>query len=436
MPLNFETFVFDSYHFDPEVKKLTLKYSFDDQIHFEEEFIFDFEFVENYSSEALENAFFGLFVMAGISYFKSALPPKIKFKTGGLNPEQKQFFEKIYLHGLGEFFYQNNIDPRGKINFPEEKTSHFPLPTSHFLSKNSGTILPIGGGKDSITTAEILKSKNEDFETWSVGNKELINVCCEKIGKNHLKIHRKIAPELLDLNEKGALNGHVPISAILAFCSVATAILRGKKNIVFSNEHSANEANLEFHGMKINHQYSKTLEFEKDFQNYVQKFISPDIHYFSFLRPLTELKIAQIFCENSLEKYQNHFASCNRNFHLSKKAEKRWCGLCPKCAFVFALFSPFLPREKLIDLFGGNLFANPELTKTFEELLGIAGNKPFECVGEIAEVRQALTLAKKSGQWPALEQFKFPEPDFDFEKFHPHAMPTAFEQILKNFLQK
>ncbi len=452
MSLNFRSFIFESYHFAPEIKKLTLKYSFDSDIFFEEEFVFNFEFAPDYSEEALNNAFFGLFVMAGISYFKAALPPEMEFKTGGLNPKQKDFFEKVYLHGLGEFFFQNDINPTDKINFVSEITNskhqisnNSEIKNSAFRVPHSEIVVPIGGGKDSITTAEILKSKNIKFETWSVGNNNLINNCCKKIGVPHLKVHRKIAPELLELNKKGALNGHVPISAILAFLSVITAILRGRKNIAFSNESSANQGNTEFRGVKINHQYSKTLEFEKDFQNYVQKFIAPDIHYFSFLRPLTELKIAQIFCQNFLEKYRDNFSSCNRNFHISnsksqitnyicnlKSAMKKqfWCGKCPKCAFVFVIFSPFCDRKKLIDLFGKNLFIDSELAETFDELLGNKGIKPFECVGEIEEVQTALVMAKNSGNWPELEKFKIPETNFDLNTWNKHAMPTEFEKVI------
>ena len=431
--MNYRSFIFEKFNFNKSQKKLTCSYSFDSQVFFEEEFIFDFEFIDHYGEEALENAIFGLFVMCGVSYFKAALPPKIMFRTGGLNQEQKKFFDKIYRIGLGEFFYTNGIDPRGKVNFEqlrikENQKSNTKSKIENQKSKISGSLVPIGGGKDSLVTAEILESAGEDFETWTVGDKELLNKLCVHVGKPHIKIYRKISPKLLELNKKGALNGHVPISAILSFLSVVTAILRGKKNIIFSNESSANEANLEFHDQKINHQYSKTLEFEKDFQDYTRKFISPEIQYFSLLRPLTELKIAQIFCTRLFDKYEGYFAPTSDFVPV-------WCGECPKCAFVFAIFSPFLEREKLLNLFGGkNLFADPELDETFRELLGLSGSKPFECVGEISEVRKGLSLAKNTENWPELEKFKFSNPNYDFERFSSHVIPEKFEKILKNLL--
>ena len=442
MQHNYKTFVFENYKIDTQVKKIYLSYSFDSKIHFTEELELEFDFVKDYSRQALDNAIIGLWIMAGISYFKAVLPTNIQFKKGGISERQKYFFEKTYRLGLGVFFYENNICPREKMNFPIlSKGNSEKCFTSEKIPGLFGSIVPIGGGKDSLVTAEILKKSGEDIEAWTVGDRILLNNCCEKIGVSQLKIIRKIDPQIFNLNEKGALNGHIPISAILSFLSVITAILRGKKNVVFSNESSANEANLEFHGMQINHQYSKTLEFEKDFQSYVRDFISPDINYFSFLRPLSELKIAEIFCVNFFEKYRSIFSSCNRNFYITKTESRTtnfeprtWCGICPKCVFVFAIFSPFLDREKLICLFGKNLFEDVHLEVSFNALLGVFGNKPFECVGEIAEVRKAISMSKKTGDWPELDKFNFLELDYDYEQFSEHAMPISFKNLLKKYI--
>ena len=509
MKLDYKAFVFEGYEFFLTEKKILLSYSFDSKVFFEEEFILDFEFLEKYSEEALDSALFGLWVMAGVSYFKAALPREIKFKTGGLNASQKVFFEKVYLQGLGEFFYTNGINPLGVINFPEPKMNQElriknqeDVRMQNFASsKILGSIVPIGGGKDSLVTAEMLREAGEDFETFVVKPTPLLDHVCEKIGKNQLRVFRKISPQLLELNKKGVLNGHVPITAILSFLSVVTAILRGKKSVIFSNEASAGEGNTEFHGVPINHQYSKTLEFEKDFQQYVKDCIHPEIEYFSLLRPLSELKIAQIFCSKVFQKYKHDFSSCNRNFHFGKTSSKYqvvsskgevyfvpfmkgddheeqkqfkesgqgvlgtsvgdvsdviantplspplergessviWCGKCPKCAFVFAIFSPFLSREELVGLFGKNLFADSTMDQTFRELLGQEGIKPFECVGEVEEVRKALSMAKQRGDWPELKENQKlkiknqKEGVFEWGDFREHVMPERFEKILKKF---
>ncbi len=431
----YERFVFESYTFWPQEKKLILKYSLDEKVYFQEEVLFDFDFDPKFSRPAFGRAIFGLFIICGISYFKAFLPPKIEFKTRGLTENQKLFFNKIYTLGLGEFFYRNQIDPNGKVNFvTNEKIQSTPVS----IQSLSGSIVPIGGGKDSITTAEILKKNEEDFETWTVGNYPFFDSMISKIGKTHLQIRRNIDPQLFELNANGALNGHVPISAILAFLGVTSAILRGKQNVILSNENSANEPNLEFKGVSINHQYSKSLEFEADFQTYVRENISPEVNYFSFLRPLSELRIAEIFCKNFLEKYAHDFSSCNTNFKIGNGKPNRkhfsWCKKCPKCAFVFILFSPFVKRDKLIEIFGGNLFADKDLYPIFAELLGQTESKPFECVGEIEEVKRALMLAKQTGNWPELTNFIAEETAYNEHYWNQNLMPAYFENLLRAFV--
>jgi len=433
MPKNFETFIFDDFSFDKETKKLEFKYALDDKIFFIETIYFNFEIDPNFSEEAFQNAAFGAFVMSGISYFKTFIPPQIIFHNHSLSPAQKDFFTKIYENGLGEFFYQNEISPHGKINFPSSDRET----TSVSIKKLEGSLVAFGGGKDSIVTAEILKSESEGFKTFCIGNFPNLHKAAAKLGVENLQIRRELSPTLFELNKSGAFNGHIPISSILAFLGVCAAILQNKKNIIFSNEHSANEVTIEVDGQKINHQYSKTIEFEKDFQTYLRDFISPDLDYFSFLRPLSELKIAEIFTTKFFDKWQNDFSSCNRNFRISNQNQRfSWCGECPKCAFVALIFAPFLSREKLCYLFHGeNLFAKPELRKTFNQLLGLEETKPFECVGEVAESRQAARLAQ--GKFPELIKFTaqtLRASGFEINKLHPNVMPKKFEKILYKVL--
>ncbi len=462
-------FVFEDFVWNPAKKELLLHYSLDEKINFTEKFTFNFNFAGNFSPEELENAFFGLWIMAGISYFKTCLPAKIRIKKGGLSKSQADFFTKIYENGLGEFFVVNELDPHDRIHFPVQNPANsYDLPLlagegrgevdKDLSPENSNnTIVPIGGGKDSLVTAKILEKAGVEFSTWHIGNSPVIMDCVKKIhnskfpltrglGGSNLQISRGISPTLLKLNNEGALNGHIPISAILAFLSVITAILTGKKNIAFSNENSANFGNTEYMGKEMNHQYSKSLEFEKDFQKYVAENISPNINYFSFLRPLTELKIAEIFAEICWDDFADKFSSCNRNFHIAplsrgdKGGKSKWCLACPKCAFVGLILSPFVEKEKFRGIFGDNFFNDDSLSlgeragvraKYFAELLGLSGHKPFECVGEIAEAQKAAKLAVS--KYPELAKFTdhFPTPDFDKDKFHEHSMPKNFARIWK-----
>ncbi len=430
MEPKFTRFIFENFSFLPNEKKLIFEYSLDQKITFREEFLFLFDFAPHYDKASLERAMQGAFIMCGISYYKAFLPPRIEFANGGISPSQAKFFENVWTEGLGEFFYRNHLPVKGKIQFPAKEEN---APSPLHIKNLSGSLVPLGGGKDSLVTAEILKSTSEEFETWTVGKFPLIENMTKKIGVPHLLVQRKIDPKLFELNVAGALNGHVPISAIFAFLSVITALLRKRENIILSNEHSANEPTVG----NINHQYSKSLDFEKDFQKYVCDFISPDVHYFSLLRPLSEFKIAEIFVQKCWEEYSTLFASCNTNYRISRPISAKggrgdfshWCGSCPKCAFVFAILAPFVKREKLIALFGKNLFEDSSLEHTFRELLGLEAAKPFECVGEIEEVRYALEQAQKN--FPEVKKFKFPKSKFDPKKWHPSAMPEKFEDLLK-----
>ena len=432
----FERFIFENLSFISQTKKLVFEYSLDQKISFREEFTFPFDFAPHYDKKALEQAMFGAFVMCGISYYKAFLPPKIEFQGKGLSQAQAKFFEKTWKQGLGEFFYQNHIPSKGKIQFPAtEKDISAPIDGQTFGRLQKGSLVPLGGGKDSLVTAEILKSSGEKFETWTLGKFPLIENMTQKIGVPHVMVERKLDPKLFELNAQDALNGHVPISAILAFLAVASAILRGHENVILSNEHSANEPTVG----DVNHQYSKSLSFEKDFQKYVRDFISPDVHYFSLLRPLPELKIAEIFVQKCWKNYSKLFASCNTNYKLrpsvtaTSMSRKQWCGTCPKCAFVFTVLSPLVKREELITLFGKNLFEDSSLEHTFRELLGLEKSKPFECVGEIEEVRYALEQARKN--FPEVKKFKFPKSTFRPNEQHESSMPEKFKTMLSKIIK-
>ena len=233
-----------------------------------------------------------------------------------------------------------------------------------------GNLIPIGGGKDSTVTLSLLDKYKEDSYCLLIGGKEPSVESAKVAGYEDKIIYvtRKIDKELLELNKKGYLNGHTPFSALLAFLSYLIAYLTNKKYITLSNESSANESNVE--GENINHQYSKTFEFEQDFRKYVDEYLHTESEYLSLLRPLNELQIAKLFSEN--EQYHNIFRSCNEG---SKKLPWEWCCNCPKCLFVYIILSPFLYKDKLINIFKEDLFEKENLKKTFIELIRTWRNK-------------------------------------------------------------
>ena len=165
-----------------------------------------------------------------------------------------------------------------------------------------------------------------------------------------------------------------------------------------SNEKSANIGNVEYLGKQINHQWSKSGEFETMFDTYVRQHIDPDLKYFSALREMTELEIAGEFMRHP--QYFMCTTSCNRNWKIAgEKQEERWCGTCPKCAFVFALFAAYLKKDIVLEIFGKNIFENAETIPLYKQLLGMEGFKPFECVGTPEETKEAFAMIQKRGEF-------------------------------------
>ncbi len=337
-------------------------------------------------SDIVKNIVFNIGMVEAISYFKATCSPQFIIKCGKLDDFQKKWFKKLIYFGLGEFRYVNNIkvSENDFLQIMSEGKSIECDEPSQYLN---GIIIPIGGGKDSNVTLDLLKDYKNESLAFRIGSKKVPLECAKVAGfadNEIIEVNRIIDKKLIDLNSKGFLNGHTPFSAIVAFITYLVAYMLGKKYIALSNEDSANESNVE--GEKINHQYSKTIEFENDFREYSQKYLKCNIEYFSLLRPINELQIAMLF--SKLEKYHSIFNSCNVG---SKTEPWKWCCNCPKCLFVYTILSPFLYKDKLINIFGKDLFEDETLLKTFIELCGYGDTKPFECVGTYDEIRFAIS---------------------------------------------
>jgi len=389
------TFIFDSYRINEANNTVSFLYSFDNSLNFTETITFSGHNNWQGANRALiEKIVFNLHLALGISYYKAYCPKKILIKSGALSKSEADFWNKLYTKGLGEFFYQNKLDWRGLINFPYQKNK---ISKSIKAELKDRALLPWGGGKDSAVAAELLKELGHNFTLISLRDSNIQKEAAKQTG--HLRIinDRLMDSKLSELNKQGAYNGHVPISSIYSWTTILSAVLNNYRHIIFSNEASANFGNVKYLGAEINHQYSKSLEFENDLRNYLNNFISPDINYFSLLRQFSELKISQMFSHH--EKYFPVFSSCNRNFSLNNKTATRWCGQCAKCAFSFSQLSAFIDRPKLIDIFGQNLFTKKELLPIFQELWGEKRFKPFDCVGTPSEVKAALLLAATKKEW-------------------------------------
>ena len=260
------------------------------------------------------------------------------------------------------------------------------------------TLLPIGGGKDSLVSVDLLAHAGVDFTPFAVNPKGPILTSVDKIGTPPVYVTRTLDAEMIRLGKApGYYNGHVPSTAINSMIAALCALLYGYNQIVLSNERSASEGNVEFDGRETNHQYSKSLGFELLIASILSDATGGALKYFSLLRPYSEARIASLFTHEN--KFDHVFSSCNRNFRLAGHDGPLWCGECPKCHFVFLIFAPFMPKERLLAIFGKDLLDNPANEGSFRELAGLAGQKPWECVGEILEAAACLYTLTRHADW-------------------------------------
>jgi hypothetical protein len=383
----YKTFIFDSYNFDKDKKILILKYSYDNELFFEEKIEFPSEKKLNSEElEALENTFKFLHIATGVSYYKLFIPYNIQIKTFELTEKQAKFFNNFYFKGLGEFSFKNNIlDLKERINFPY--TSDDKIKAIN-MKLNNKFAIPIGGGKDSVVTMEIVKKykKIDDIILCSIGTAKPIENVIKMSGCNFFQAVRTISEELIlsnkNISEIGGYNGHIPISGIISFILCSCSIIYDFDTVLMSNERSANEGNVEFNGSIINHQWSKSFEFEKEVNLFFKENILTNFNYISLLRPLSELYITKIFSE--LKKYHPIFSSCNKNYRIENRIEK-WCCECDKCRFTYLILAVFLTKNELKQIFGVDLLDDRDQLEGFTRLCGLGNHKPFECVGEIDE---------------------------------------------------
>lgn len=351
---------------------------------------------EGARAEAAERALRLLHLITGVSYYKAAVPPEIRIDGYAIDADTAALLETVYLNGLGEFAYRNGLDLHGRIRFPVGATQTAIAAPALGLREHG--LVAIGGGKDSLVSIEALRSAGiAQTVTW-IGGSQLIRACAERTGLSTLNLGRQLAPELFEYNRQGAWNGHIPVTAVNSAILAFAAVLLDADQIVFSNERSASYGSLIEGTGEVNHQWSKGWAFERDFAAHLRRHVAADLRYYSLLRPLSELAVARQFAKS--DRYDAHFSSCNRNFHiLGERPASRWCGVCPKCHFVFLALAPFMPKPRLVGIFGRNLLDDESQIPGYDALLEYRDHKPFECVGEARESRAALAALAARPEW-------------------------------------
>jgi hypothetical protein len=331
--------------------------------------------------------------VAGISYFKAAIPRHLVCETGAPPPASERLLAALYSEGLGEFAVVNKLEQLPHPQFPrgvdwEINSERQPL---------RSLLVPVGGGKDSAVAIEIARRSGLETSLFSVGDAPPISATANVAALPRHRVTRTLDPRLFELNSSGALNGHVPITAIVSCVALLTAATQGVDAVLMANERSASAGNFIWNGVEINHQFSKSRRAERLLADAVAE-IEGAPQIFSILRPASELAIARAFAK--LEQYHPVFTSCNRVFQLDP--EKRlgsWCCDCDKCRFVFLILAPFLRPEKLTEIFGKDMLDDPDQYEGFALLTATGGEKPFECVGEVEECLAAIHLISRHQEW-------------------------------------
>jgi len=388
----FPVFTYESFDYKLTDGGISFSFHFHigDKWHFHLASEIDFQqvpFLKSVPEVEIENLVFHIGLIELISYWKPTCSPSVVIKPFKLSDDQIKWWKKLWYNGLGEFFYVNSIQTSVRdflwITSGEKELSSFEFNAANKLS----TLVPIGGGKDSPVTLELIKNGGRNVIPLIINPRGATLNTVKMSGlpmDAFVSVKRSIDPVLLEMNSKGFLNGHTPFSAMLAFYTLLIARMTGVYDIALSNESSANESTVP--GTDVNHQYSKSFEFEQDFRKYYLQYLSEHFNYFSFLRPLTELQIAELF--SRMTAYHAVFRSCNAG-----SKEDIWCGQCPKCLFANIILSPFISPDKLKEIFGINMYENKSLKTAFDELTGVSPVKPFECVGTVSEVNEAIQLA-------------------------------------------
>jgi UDP-N-acetyl-alpha-D-muramoyl-L-alanyl-L-glutamate epimerase len=363
-------------------------------------------------------------VVLGVSYFKLRAPFLVESDIS-LNADERNLTLDIYENGLGEFYARNDLKRFGQISI-DVNTDNRPAPPALVLGDRA--LLPIGGGKDSLVSVQLLEEAGIDFTPFAVNPKGPILGSVEKIGRAPLYVLRKLDPEMIRLGkEPGFYNGHVPSTAINSMIAALTALLFSYNRIVLSNERSASEGNVEFDGREANHQHSKSLDFERLIAGVLSGATGGALGYFSLLRPYSEARIARLFARRT--RYDHVFSSCNENFKLAGHKGPLWCGNCPKCHFVFLIFAPVMPKERLVGIFGQDLLAQPSHERSFRELTGLAGQKPWECVGEIEEAAACLWALTSMPEWADEPIVSMLKPDL-LNQYGSARLAAAMDELL------
>ncbi len=375
----------------PGRSRVELHYRFADTHRFVEVVELDGELPD---TDEVRRAVRALLLLAGVSYYKSIAPTTIE--TPALDGPERALVRAMYDEGLREFAYRNGLEVPLPVELrerpagtPADPPIAPPEPTPSV--ERRGALVPIGGGKDSALVADLVP----EGVLMAVNPKGAHEHLAEHLGRPLVRVQRTLDPQLRDLVAAGALNGHVPVTAINSAIAVLVAVSLGLRDVLMGLERSASEPSLVVDGIEVNHQFSKSARAEILLR---RVFDPTGVRYLSILRPMTELAIGTSVARRGLA---DDIVSCNRVFTVWSENDasrtQRPCGDCAKCLFTALMLAPSLTPEQVREHFGRALLDEAEHLEPVRELW--SDEKPFDCVGERRETAAALVLLSELPAW-------------------------------------
>ncbi len=402
-PESFRAFRATGRGYDPGSRTVTLRYALDDRVEFVETLTFEPgaegssdlapHHAPDPSGPGFDRALLHLHIAAGTSYYKTAAPPEVVVEGVSMTAAELAFHHHLYDDGLREFAVANGLPVPRPVSVAADGSGNVPGPPPAGALR-PGLVVPIGGGKDSMVLIESVRHLGPRL--FAVNPHPLVVELAAEAGLELLVVRRRLDPGLAGLHRTGALNGHVPITAIISLAAAVGGFVHGYDTVAMAVERSASEETVSVGGVPVNHQYSKSRELELLLADLLTTTVSPDLVYGSALRPYSELAISRVFAR--LTRYHQTFCSCNTAFRQDAAPGDRWCGDCPKCRFVGLMLAPFVGRSELTAVIGRDLFADPDQVPGFAALMSDV-DKPFECVGERRESAAALHLLAGRDEW-------------------------------------
>jgi UDP-N-acetyl-alpha-D-muramoyl-L-alanyl-L-glutamate epimerase len=391
-----------------------LRYALDDAIEFTETLVFPVDV--DVTLPGVAAALDLLAAAAGVSYFKVASPHRIELAGEPLKPQGMQLLYRLYDEGMREYAYLNQLPVPFETTLEQTGAARPALKPKAPAPFRGSLLIPMGGGRDSGLLASLLRQRNPTLMT--VGENPYVARLAWDLQLHLFVVSRSISPNIAELNQGEAMNGHVPVTAINSLIAVVAALLTDHDTVVMANESSASSPTITLaNGCTINHQYSKSFEAEMAISAALKAVRAP-VDYFSAMRPYGELAIAKAFATKP--ELFPLIMSCNRAFLRDPaKRSKGWCGTCAKCRFVFLTLAPFTTPTQLRTMFGRDLLNSADGWDAAGFAALLLEDRPFDCVGEVSEARLAIGLLAESEAWrdhPAVQSLQAMAPPLDVRK--------------------